>query len=283
MSNKRCKDCGHEYPETREYFGQYRNVRNGQVKVGFRNSCRRCMAQRTRQHSEDNPQLVRARGERRRQREASASGDFSGADIQNIRRQLDDRCRYCGTPLEGEGEVDHLTPISRGGSNDASNLTLACLRCNREKGSKTFDEYLEWRRERDLKTRIDLRGDLDAAGVNDTESRVDDRYPKADAHRIQVDDDTTMQRDTPNTNTPGRDHRFETPVLGGEWHPVISSNIGDVRYDQLRRHLDVRFKTGATYRYRRVPQDIAAGLFSAPSPGRYLHLLIRDKFEYEKL
>ena len=39
------------------------------------------------------------------------------------------KCAYCqaqGLPLE----IEHLVPKSRGGSNRASNLTLACHACN---------------------------------------------------------------------------------------------------------------------------------------------------------
>lgn len=50
------------------------------------------------------------------------------------------KCAYCGAtdvPLE----VEHIIPKSRGGSNRAANLTIACVNCNREKGSKTAEEY----------------------------------------------------------------------------------------------------------------------------------------------
>lgn len=48
--------------------------------------------------------------------------------------------------LSSKLHVDHLTPASQGGSNDASNLILLHPACNREKHGKTFVEYLAWRR-----------------------------------------------------------------------------------------------------------------------------------------
>ena len=54
--------------------------------------------------------------------------------------QRDDfKCRYCGVhgvPLE----CDHVHPVSRGGTDDKSNLVTACIACNRKKADKTLDE-----------------------------------------------------------------------------------------------------------------------------------------------
>jgi 5-methylcytosine-specific restriction endonuclease McrA len=48
-------------------------------------------------------------------------------------------CRYCG--VSGvKLECDHIMPISRGGSNDRSNLVTACQSCNRKKRDKTPEE-----------------------------------------------------------------------------------------------------------------------------------------------
>lgn len=49
-------------------------------------------------------------------------------------------CVYCkaqGVPLE----IEHMVPRSRGGSNRASNLTLACHACNQRKGQQTAAEF----------------------------------------------------------------------------------------------------------------------------------------------
>ena len=49
-------------------------------------------------------------------------------------------CKYCGE-RGGRLECDHITPVSRGGSNDRSNLATACRPCNRAKRDKTPEEW----------------------------------------------------------------------------------------------------------------------------------------------
>lgn len=51
-------------------------------------------------------------------------------------------CTYCGE-RGGRLECDHVIPVSRGGSNDITNLTTACFPCNRSKRDKTVEEWLQ--------------------------------------------------------------------------------------------------------------------------------------------
>lgn len=69
-----------------------------------------------------------------------------------IQKQVFERddyvCAYC-RQAGGKLEVDHVIPISRGGTNKLSNLVTSCRHCNRQKHDKTADEYLKWRAEHD--------------------------------------------------------------------------------------------------------------------------------------
>lgn len=50
-------------------------------------------------------------------------------------------CKYCSCELQWEAStVDHVVPLSKGGSNDPENLVLACNPCNSRKGSKLLGE-----------------------------------------------------------------------------------------------------------------------------------------------
>jgi 5-methylcytosine-specific restriction endonuclease McrA len=44
-----------------------------------------------------------------------------------------DMCAYCRCELKSKGHVDHITPVSKGGSNNRSNLQILCGSCNSKK------------------------------------------------------------------------------------------------------------------------------------------------------
>jgi 5-methylcytosine-specific restriction endonuclease McrA len=50
------------------------------------------------------------------------------------------RCFYCGQPST-KMEVDHVIPVSRGGTTDETNLVPACKACNLKKLSQTYEEW----------------------------------------------------------------------------------------------------------------------------------------------
>ena len=49
------------------------------------------------------------------------------------------QCQYCGDT--NDLTCDHIVPLLRGGTNDESNLTIACRPCNSSKGDKLLSEW----------------------------------------------------------------------------------------------------------------------------------------------
>jgi 5-methylcytosine-specific restriction endonuclease McrA len=49
------------------------------------------------------------------------------------------KCQYCGRLADLT--IDHILPLSRGGSNNRDNLTTACRSCNSAKGDRTPEEW----------------------------------------------------------------------------------------------------------------------------------------------
>jgi len=57
-----------------------------------------------------------------------------------VRSDARNRCGYCLSPqylVMARLEIEHIIPLSKGGSSDEFNLWLACPLCNRYKGDKT--------------------------------------------------------------------------------------------------------------------------------------------------
>ena len=51
------------------------------------------------------------------------------------------RCQYCGNVFRQKDlNLDHVIPLSRGGSSSWDNVVCACVPCNTRKGSRTPDE-----------------------------------------------------------------------------------------------------------------------------------------------
>lgn len=58
---------------------------------------------------------------------------------QRIRESAQNRCGYCLSPqrlVMARLEIEHIIPLMKGGTNDESNLWLACPLCNGHKSSK---------------------------------------------------------------------------------------------------------------------------------------------------
>lgn len=57
-----------------------------------------------------------------------------------VRGAARDRCGYCLSPqwlVMARLEIEHIIPMSKGGSDDETNLWLSCPLCNRFKSDRT--------------------------------------------------------------------------------------------------------------------------------------------------
>ena len=72
----------------------------------------------------------------------SAEGSFTAEDIKDLYATQGGRCYYCSVDIENNFHIEHMTPLSRGGRNDVSNICLACAPCNLRKHTKTAEEFI---------------------------------------------------------------------------------------------------------------------------------------------
>jgi 5-methylcytosine-specific restriction endonuclease McrA len=74
---------------------------------------------------------------RRKKRERKPSRRESKKRRFDVLQRDGHRCVYCGaSPQERELHVDHVVPLSKGGSDTIENLATSCKRCNLGKGDR---------------------------------------------------------------------------------------------------------------------------------------------------
>lgn len=65
--------------------------------------------------------------------------------------------------------------------------------------------------------------------------------------------------------------------------PVTSSNVASVGYDINDQVLEVEFKTGAVYRYEKVPPQVHSDVVHAESIGKAINTLVKPYYAYWKV
>lgn len=76
---------------------------------------------------------------KRRARLRSAPNKLTNAELASIR--CTSHCAYCLLPA-AQLELEHCTPLARGGWHTADNVVMACRSCNRSKHAKTVLEFV---------------------------------------------------------------------------------------------------------------------------------------------
>jgi 5-methylcytosine-specific restriction endonuclease McrA len=89
-------------------------------------------------HPEAAKSQVRAGNHRRRAQKTSAGGSYTRDQWQSLLLSFGNRCLWCGNDSE-RLTVDHVIPVSLGGTSDISNLQPLCFSCNSRKRNRVMD------------------------------------------------------------------------------------------------------------------------------------------------
>ena len=92
----------------------------------------------------------RARAHNRRALKKKAGGKHTSAQLRELYSKQEGKCFYCKVELgfsRNSWHADHTVPLSRGGSNDISNIVISCPKCNLEKSNKLIHEWMGGRKD----------------------------------------------------------------------------------------------------------------------------------------
>lgn len=147
-----CKICAKEYAEqhkddNEEYYRQYR-IDNADHLKEWRELHKDDKVEYDKQYlqTERGRMVHLAKGHNRRTRKKKAQGNHTAQDIQTQHERQHGYCYYCQCKLGSNRRafhVDHVVPLSRGGSNDPENLVIACPSCNISKHNKMPHEWVK--------------------------------------------------------------------------------------------------------------------------------------------
>jgi 5-methylcytosine-specific restriction endonuclease McrA len=81
---------------------------------------------------------VAQKNDNARRRTGGHVSNRQAAILENVTRYGDYRCECCGILTGPKYHMDHIVPVSLGGSNGRENLQLLCPKCNMEKGRQAI-------------------------------------------------------------------------------------------------------------------------------------------------
>lgn len=155
MQEKTCTECGITKPIIEFY-------KDDKCLYGVRSKCKECEKKRHANRYKNNRDEIiqknkewkdrikedktipfwnmRATKVNERCQKKGVYGLIVGEDLLDAYNKQDRRCYFCHRKLDDDFHIDHIVPISRGGTNVANNIAITCDYCNLHKSNNIFDE-----------------------------------------------------------------------------------------------------------------------------------------------
>lgn len=71
-----------------------------------------------------------------------APGKITSSQVRELFKSQKGKCFYCKVDLTPKYSLDHMVPFCKGGSNYIDNIAICCRRCNFQKHTMNWDEFL---------------------------------------------------------------------------------------------------------------------------------------------
>lgn len=105
-------------------------------KVYVNPEVREAAAKRTKEWAAKNPDRAKTNARNGKQKRKNVPGKHTAQDISSIMKLQKGKCAYCKVKLGKKYHIDHILPVSKGGTNDRKNLQITCMPCNLAKGAR---------------------------------------------------------------------------------------------------------------------------------------------------
>jgi 5-methylcytosine-specific restriction endonuclease McrA len=176
--NKFCKKCGidsERYADGRckkctlarhsQWAAQNKDLRNAASKkwnaahaekkreIGkrYREKNQQAINEKRKQQRKQNPSIERIKTAMRRARKRENGGQLSKNIVQKLLKKQNNLCNCCSRPLDGNYHLDHIMPLSLGGTNTDDNVQLLLPTCNLQKYNSTPEKFLARRQKERLR------------------------------------------------------------------------------------------------------------------------------------
>jgi 5-methylcytosine-specific restriction endonuclease McrA len=128
-------------------------VKKRELNEQYRQANQQAINENRKQQRKQDPSMERVKTAIRRARKRESGGQLSKNIVQQLLERQNNRCTCCGRTLGDKYHLDHIVPLSLGGTNTDANVQLLLPKCNLQKHNSTPEKFLARRQKEQLQQR----------------------------------------------------------------------------------------------------------------------------------